>query len=55
MIKKFAIELEQQDEPVIVSWSESEYDYVVSFPEPLPLCIISSLLDKVKRVIITGD
>lgn len=55
MIKEFVIELEKQDELVIVTWSESKHEYVVSFPEPLPICIMPSLLDKIKQVIIAGD
>ena len=55
MIKEFAIKLERQDELVIVSWSESEHDYIVSCPEPLPLCTMQSILTKIERVIIAGD
>ena len=55
MIKEFVIELEEQDKLVTVMWSESEHDYVVNFSEPLPLCIMPSLVDKIKRVIIAGD
>ena len=55
MIKQFVIELEEYDELVVVSWSESEHDYIVSCPEPLPLCIMHSVLTKIERVIIAGD
>lgn len=55
MIKEFIIKLEGLCEDVTVTWSESEHDYVVSFPEPLPLCIMQSVLTKIERVVIAGD
>ena len=51
MIKEFVIELEEHDQPIVVSWSELGQYYVVSFPEPLPLHKMHSVLCEIKRVV----
>ena len=49
MIKELVIELKEHDQPVVVTWSESEDDYVISLAEPLPLHKMQRVLDKIER------
>ncbi len=51
MIKELTIKLQGLDDYVIVTYSESEEDYVVRFPEALTVPQMYIVVNEIERVI----
>ena len=51
MIKEFRIQLEELEEDITVTYSESEQDYVVRFPEALSAHQLFYVVSEIQRII----